>query len=45
MTLSVKLNQLANNLQKKYNVTDRLTIEDMINGGLQNEVSHPVGGK
>ena len=31
MTLSVKLNQLANNLQKKYNVTDRLTIEDMIN--------------
>ena len=31
MTLSVKLNQLAHNLQKKYNVTDRLTIEDMIN--------------
>ena len=31
MTLSVKLNQLANNLRKKYNVTDRLTIEDMIN--------------
>lgn len=31
MTLSVKLNQLANNLRKKYNVTDRLTIQDMIN--------------
>ena len=31
MTLSVKLNQLAHNLQKKYNVTDRLTIDDMIN--------------
>ena len=31
MSLSVKLNQLANNLRKKYNVTDRLTIQDMIN--------------
>lgn len=31
MTLSVKLNQLANNLRKKYNVTNRLTIQDMIN--------------
>ena len=31
MTLSVKLKQLANNLRKKYNVTDRLTIHDMIN--------------
>ncbi len=31
MTLSIKLNQLANNLRKKYNVTDRLTIDDMIN--------------
>lgn len=31
MSLSAKLNQLANNLRKQYNVTDLLTIQDMIN--------------